>query len=286
MHKSKETLNSLAKIASDAYLAKKSTPLNTSLKKIAESEELAPHQIEYVAGQANQMVWAQLYKKDKSAAYDFPIADPNEVVSELQTKEASVVSTADLDYAAAPSDMVKVARDMSVMGEFSTEITANNGRRELRATLESRMQKLAQLRERISDEICAIESKLETNVANFVREARTLVMQTPFSDRDSAFDKIAEFVRGSTKDVEIGRTLMRKLSEESVRSGLVKKAGLRAPEEYISETLPARIVNGNHTLYIMIDTIGTLRQEALELARRRELVDSTLPVLREKIRAL
>jgi hypothetical protein len=36
----------------------------------------------------------------------------------------------------------------------------------------------------------------------------------------------------------------------------------------------------------MIDTIGTLRQEALELARRRELVDSTLPVLREKIRAL
>lgn len=282
-HKSKEVLNSLAKTAADGFL-KNQKPMNDSLKKIASAEGLEPHHIEYVAGEANKMVWASHYKNDKKAAYDFPLADPKAVIEDLQIKPVEKVAEVSLDYMVAPS-REKTASDRSIMGEFSTEATSQDERRELKHKLTQRYEKLAQAQQDTAAEMIVVRSTIETLENKFVKEAREMIMQTPFTERAAAMDKIAEFVRGAGH-VEKGRALMQKLAQKIVKDGLVKQADMRAPEEYISEGLPARIINGNHSLYVTLDTIVKKEEHLVGMQRNYIICDDTLPVLREKIRGL
>lgn len=283
-YKAKEVLNSLAKTAADAYL-KKGSSLNDTLKKTASQEGLEPHQVEYVAAEANKMVWAHNYKLDKKAAYDFPLADPNTIIDSSQKKPVEKVAMADLDYMTPPPSMSKTASDGNVYGEFKTYITDGMDRRELKHQLQSRFEKLSNAKEEIEARIFLEETKLAALKNVFVKEARELIMQTPFTDRAQAMDKIAEFVRGAG-NIAVGRELMSKLAQKIVKDGLVKQADMKAPEEYISETLPARIINGNHSLYITIDTIVKGDSCLGDLKNHQMIVDGSLPVLKEKIRGL
>lgn len=284
-YKAKEVLNTLAKTAADQYLKSK-TPMNSTLKKIASSEGLEPHQVEYVAAEANKLVWADHYANDRKAAYDFPLADPHQVVGDLQIKPVEKVAEVNLDYALPPATALKKeASDAVVTGEFATNLTDGRDRRELRQNLTARYEKLAQAKEVAQGEALLLQAKIETLEKAFVKEARTFVISTPFTERLETMEKIAEFVR-STGHLEVGRRLMEKLSAEVARTGLVKEADLKAPEEYISENLPARIINGNHSLYITIDTIVKREHELANYQRNFTIVDDTLPVLKEKIRGL
>jgi hypothetical protein len=285
-YKSKEVLNTIAKTAADAYIKKGST-MTEYLKKTASQEGLEPHQVEYVAGEANKMVWSHNYNKhDKQAAYDFPLANPNEIIQSAQKKPVEKVAEASLDYMLPPTARhTKMASDAQVYGEFKSEVTSQDERRALKHQLQSRYEKLAQAKESTSAEILMAESRIDFLEKKFVKEARVFIMETPFSDRPQAMDKIAEFIR-STGHFEQGRNLIAKLAHKIVRDGLVKEADMKAPEAYISETLPARIINGNHSLYITIDTIVKQHDELSNMRRNFTIVDDTLPVLKEKIRGL
>lgn len=282
-HKSKEVLNSLAKTAADGFIRKK-TSMNESLKKTASTEGLETHQIEYVAGEANKMVWAHHYQQDKKAAYDFPLADPKVIIDELQIKPTEKIAEASVDYMLPPG-REKVAADRSFTGVFETDATSNDDRRELKHTLQVRYEKLAQAKEEAEADMIILRHGIESLEANFLKEARQLLIQTNFTERPAAMEKIAEFVR-STGHLSKGRELMKKLSSKIVKDGLVKQADMKAPEEYISETLPARVINGNHSLYITLETIVKKENEYDGLRKNFIIVDDTLPVLKEKIRGL
>ena len=284
-YKSKDYLNSLAKTAADSFIKNK-TSMNDTLQKVASSEGLQPHHVEYVAAEANKMVWARNYKLDKTAAYDFPLADHKVIVGNSQRKPVEKIAEADLDYMSAPSDMKKTAStDGYVHGVFETDITKNIDKKQLKQDLTNRYEKLAQAREEAEADLFMAETKIGALELKFVKEARQMIMETPFLDRADAMDKIAEFVR-SAGHSEVGKRLMQKLSSAIVKSGLIKEADLKAPEQYISETLPARIINGNHSLYITIDTIVKHEDLASNLKRDFIISDNTLPVLKEKIRGL
>jgi hypothetical protein len=66
----------------------------------------------------------------------------------------------------------------------------------------------------------------------------------------------------------------------------VKEADLKAPEELISKNSPARIINGRHALYLTIKTLYDQYDLHNTLGHKHEIVDSSLPVIREKIREL
>lgn len=287
MQKSKDVLNSFAKLAADAYLGNKHVGLNTSLKKIAQSEGLNTHQIEYVAAEANKQVWATKFKLDKQAAYDFPIASPKEIINELQVKEPQKISLASLDYSLPPSAMSKTASSdgMSYYGEFKTDITNNDERKQLKKDLQSRYEKMASAKDDIALKIYQAKTAAENAEKSFIKEARQLIIQAPFSERPSAMETVAEFIR-STGHSKVGQDLMGKLINTVVKAGLVKEADLKAPQEYISEKLPARIINGNHSLYITLDTIIKRNNDNDLYSRAYEIVDSKLPPLKEKIREL
>lgn len=288
MYRDKSSLEMIAALAADGYLSKKAD-LNDSLKKLAADESLTPSQIEYVAGQANQKVFARLFALDKMASYDFPLADPHKVLGDLQMKTASSqTNEMDLDYLSPPTNQEKVASfdPLKVMG-FSEDLikTSAVARKELRHQLQGRFEKMAHLKESLEMDVIATQSKLEQAELRFIKEARDLILENPSSERAQGMDTIAEFLRGCDR-TDVSQALMRKLSTVMLRQGLMKEADLKAPEQYISEKLPARITNGRHSLYITIKTIHQHGDELRELRNRYEIVDSSLPVVKEKIREL
>lgn len=300
MHLSKDVLNSFAKLAADSYLTKK-TPLNTTLTKIAKDESLEPHQVEYVAATANHAVWEKLHGMDKKASYDFPLADSETIIGKLQTKPKAVIKEASLDYLSSPK-MQKVASVGSLNTPDATKtiqldsldkIAAN--KRALKKELQNRFEKCSMAKEEISRKMTVLHSTYELTERDFVKQARTMIMETPFTERGAAMVKVAEFVASacgqlnqplSADEILLAQGLMKKLSTVVQKQGLVKTADLKAPEEYIDMKMPAKIINGRHALYITIQTIKNIRKEYEPLSRGYEIVDSSLPELKEKIRGL
>jgi hypothetical protein len=284
--RSKEVLNQFAKIAAEAFLSKSKTALNTTLTKIAKEEALEPHQVEYVASQANHAVWERMYGMDKKASYDFPIADPNVVIGGLQIKPKGIIKEASLDYLSTPSSSTGFLEKTASIELHSVEKTAAK-KRELKKTLQNRMDKICSAKEDIEGKMFILDMKYAESEKMFMKEARAMIMEQPFTERGAAMVKIGEFVRSASDDNEkLAKDLMRKLAAVVKGQGLVKEADLKAPEEYINMKMPARIVNGRQSLYITIKTLKDNRQEYDPLFRGAEIVDSSLPELREKIRAL
>jgi uncharacterized membrane protein len=276
----------MAKIAAESFLTKK-IALNASLTKIAKEESLEPHQVEYVASQANHAVWERLYGGlNKKASYDFPVADPNVVISDLQIKPKAIIKEASLDYLAAPTGSTGFIEKHASINLDSIDKTAAQ-KRQLKKEMQARMEKMSSAKEELERKMYVITLKSGELETVFVKEARTMVMQAPFADRGEAMTKIAEFVRSASEsDLDLAKGLMKKLSAVLAGQGLIKQADLKAPEEYISENMPAKIVNGRHALYITIKTLRDLRKEYDPLHRGHEIVDSSLPELKEKIREL
>lgn len=285
MNRSKEVLNTFAKLAAESFLSKK-TPLNTSLTKIAKEEGLEPHQIEYVAAQSNHAVWERLYGMDKKASYDFVVADPNAVINNLQVKPKGIIKEASLDYLSGPTGGSGFLEKTASIELDSVEKTAAK-KREFKKTLQNRMEKMCSAKEELDRQMYVLDLKYAEYEKNFIKEARTMIMEQPFTDRGTAMIKIAEFVRSASEDNEaLAKGLMKKLAAVLKGQGLIKVADLKAPEEYIDMKMPAKIVNGRHALYITIKTLKDIRQEYDPLFRGAEIVDSSLPELKEKIRAL
>lgn len=286
-YRDKQVLQSFAKLAAEGYLGKTQTPLNDSLKKIASQESLTPHQIEFVAGEANKEVWAKLFALDKKSSYDFPLADAKAVLKEVQLVDKKpVVSQTDMDYLSAPESTKLASWDvMKAMGFEASGIDKVAARKELKRTLQNRYEKLAMAKEEIERLMFVKQSHIEKGELEFVKSARDMLLEEILDDRGQAMEKVAEFLRGCDHP-DYGRRLMAKLASVMRRQGLIKTADLKAPEEYISETLPARIINGRHALYVTIKTLFQNYDEYKDLSSRYEIVDSSLPVVKEKIREL
>lgn len=280
---SKEVLNEFAKLAADNYLKNK-TPLNKSLQKIAKDESLEPHQIEYVAATANHNVWEKLYGMDKKASYDFPVADPVAIIGDLQVKP-KVIKEASLDYLGAPSAHGFTEKTASIELDSLDKIAAK--KRLLKKQLQERMEKCSVAKEEFERQMFVLHSRYEEHERDLIKQARTLILEQPFELRGEAMIKIAEFVNAACGDEKtFARGIMKKLAAVVKGQGLIKQADLKAPEEYIADKLPAKIVNGRHALYITIQTLRNIRQEYDSLNRGYEIVDSSLPELKEKIRGL
>jgi hypothetical protein len=288
-YRDKETLNTFAKIAADEYLGSNKTSLNTTLKKIASQEHLTPFQIEYVASEANKAVWGKLFSMDKQASYDFPLADSKEVLKDLQVSNSpGEVKTADLDYLSPPvSTKIASFDPLKAMGFVEENIEKSaSARKEVKRQLQYRLEKVSHAKEELERELYVANTKIEELETSFVKTARNMILEYPFEQRGEAMDKIAEFLRASSEKPDQNRMLIKKLAHVMKRQGLVKEADLKAPEQYISDKLPCRVVNGRHQLSVLVKTIMDQYDWRDTLFHRYEIVDSSLPTIKEKIREL
>lgn len=287
-YRDKTTLNTFAKLAADEYLGKNKTDLNVTLRKIASEESLTPHQIEYVVAEANKAVFQRLFGIDKTASYDFPLADAKEVMEALKvTHSPKVIKGADLDYLSPPTSTKVASFDpMAALG-VREDVMAKTAaaKKEVKRQLQVRLEKMAAAKEDLEMKMISCRSQIEKLETDFVKTARNMVIEYPFEDRKEGVEKVAEFLRGCGYS-ELGQSLMKKLSHVLKKQGLIKVADLKAPEQYISDKLPARVVNGRHALYITVKTLQDQVDYHSTLGKNYEIVDSSLPVVKEKIRAL
>jgi hypothetical protein len=287
-YRDKETLNTFAKLAADEYLGQNKTPLNATLKKIASQESLTPFQIEYVAAESNKAVWGKLFSMDKQASYDFPLASSQEILKDLQVVQApNEIKAVDLDYLSPPvSTKVATFDPFKAMGFLEENIEKSAAaRKEVKRQLKYRLEKVSAAKEELERQLYVANSRIEDLELQFVKMSRSLVLEYPFETRKDAMEKIAEFLRGCEKPAQ-ARSLIQKLAHVLKRQGLVKEADLKAPEQYISEKLPCRVINGRHQLYLTVKTIMDQYDWRDTLHNRYEIVDSSLPAIKEKIREL
>jgi DNA-binding transcriptional MerR regulator len=288
IYRDKATLNTFAKIAADEYLGKNKTSLNDTLKKIASEEHLTPNQVEYVVAESNKAVWQKLFSLDKTASYDFPLADCKEVLSQLQVSHTPAkVEGADLDYLSPPTSTKTASFDpFKALGiQEDAVVKTAAAKKEVKRQLQTRLEKLAAVKEEIEMKMMVARTEIERLELDFIKTARNMVTDCPFEERGSGMDKVAEFLRGCGRP-EQGQLLMKKLAFILKKQGLIKESDLKAPEQYISSNLPARIINGRHSLYVTIKTLFDKVDHHSTLGNQYEIVDSSLPVIKEKIRAL
>jgi hypothetical protein len=282
----REWANSIA----SSYLTSGTEP-TTSLCKIAQSEELTPHQIALVAGEANKLIHQQKYAAaaDKYFAADFPHADARAAIASLQNGGSLKVAA----VLASPTAEVPDDYDPFGMGPQGEVKTA-----ELKHQFKHTILKTANLQEKLRDRAILTKEAADNAERAFIKEARQAVLSDSNSaERMKTLGGIDHFAKCAGLDA---KRQLAKLAYVLSREGLLtqshaktalsyfmsKEADCKAPEELISEWLPARVVNGTHPLYITLKTFHDHQGRMDDNRGRSSIVDDKLQILRQKVRAL
>lgn len=276
-------------------------PPTDSLCKIARDEELTPHQIEVLAGESNKIIHQTKYAsaKDKYLAADFPHADSKIALERLQlvgeTKIAAVMPDPDVSMPE-PDVFAAFGVEADSLEKSAAEASEKNLKHELK-TAQVRVQVL---REKIADAVYLEKCAAEAAERQFIKQARQMVLNGAHDSagRMQVLGTIDHFVKCA--EMTYARQSIAKLAYILAKEGLLlpghaktalsyfmsKEADLKAPVELISPHLPAKVVNGNHPLYITLKTFKHHADRMLESARRSNTVDDRLHILGERIRAL
>ena len=278
--KSKEILVAFAKTAAINF-TKNNIPLNDSLSKIARDEGLIPDQVRFLVQETNKQAWADLYKTNKDAAYDFPLADSSAVLDQVKDDfSTKTIKDYDMDYLMQP--MAKVAA--TVIEKVAS--TQGRSKKEIHRELNQKLEKLAYAKNELRATFLENNTMAESTAELIVKGLKNELLEMPFSKRASTFKK---FAAAAYKHVPEEKTLekMASIQHALEKLGVMEKtAALEAPEEYISKNMPAEIINGNNVLMIRVKTLMNYNRAAQDAFSRMSLVDDTIPQIKEAIREL
>lgn len=269
-------------------------PPTETLCKIAQLEELSPSQIEVLASEANKEIHKHKYAsaKDKYFAADFPLADAREAIKSLQADGGG------MKMATSMPDPVMADRAPDMFKMFGIDAPVMDKTASLRRELKVASVRGELLEQKTQDDL--IMSKFATEAAEnvFIKTARQIVLaaETPTA-RMKTLGTLDVFVKSA--GMLAGREPLAKLAHSLGKEGLIypqhakiaveyftKAADQKAPQELISEWLPAQIVNGEHPLYISLKTFQDCRHNLEDRGDRHKLIQDQLDVVRQKVRAL
>lgn len=265
-----------------------------TLSKIAQSEELTPHQIEVLAAEANKEIHKHKYASadDKYFAADFPLADARKVISNLQAdggKEKIAVEMPEPQFKTQEIDLYKA---------FGVEPEVIDKTAAVKQQLKFASIGGEVLEQKHQDRILMTKMAADAAEEKFIKMARQMVVQNDNSaDRFKTLGKIAQFVASSGM-IE-GMKPLAKLAYILGREGLLpqdkaataveffkKQADVTAPEELISNWLPAQIINGEHPLYITLKTFRDHKNLLEDYNTDYKIVQDQLKTVKQKVRAL
>jgi hypothetical protein len=265
-----------------------------TLTKIAQIEELVPHQIEVLAAEANKEIHKHKYAavQDKYFAADFPLADAKLVVKSLQADGGAEKLSAIM-----PEPTFK-AKELDLFAAFGVSPETLDKTASVRHQLKVASVKGALLEQKIEDKLTMAKFAAEASERNFIKTARQYVLlKDDSAGRMRALGDLEHFVKSA--DMLEGRTPLAKLAYALGKEGLLthdhlkkafgylsKEADVKAPEELISEWLPAQVVNGEHPLYITLKTFRDCKNALEDCYNDHKLIHDKFSVVKQKVRAL
>lgn len=267
-----------------------------TLTKIAQSEELTPHQVEVLAAEANKEIHKHKYAaaEDKYFAADFPLADAKRVIASLQADGGKTKLAVEM-----PEPQFKSpAENLDLFKAFGVEPETIDKTASVKQQLKLASIGGEVLEQKYQDKIIMTKLAADAAEERFIKMARQMVVQNDNpADRLKTLGKIAQFVASS--GMPEGMKPLAKLAYVLGKEGLIhpskaeaaaqffsKTADVTAPEELISKWLPAQIVNGEHPLYISLKTFRDHKNMLEDYNQGYKIVQDQLKTVRQKVRAL
>jgi len=293
-----DRLELLAKTAAKRYLEER-VPLNSTIQKIAEENDLNANQIERICEMANiathRALWSKTAQKESIA---FPLADAKTVVQVVGKKpldsddpESPMVSCppmSDSDYAGPPKGIpLSGPSTISMMGADPAAV--HNGLHEdgEKKRIIIILQKKAAERQDAEDKVLYKGMELES----LEKSAYATVKQAVLGG--ATFRQIYEAASGSglhkVAEEYLPRFEERLLKEVhgSARLRLEKMAISKAPEDYISDDMGnVTVINGAHPVLISLDTVQRKTGEIKNGLHNLLRIDDEVKVYHQRLREL
>lgn len=291
-----EVLKEFAKEAASGFLGSEKVPLNHTIQKTAQVENLSPDHIAIVCREANKAVHEQMFKTAENKYVDFEIADADAIVSNLDVKLSKTASyKGDSPESAFYEEIEKVAHKSEagfgdefdfapgeksvIQSDFS--FTGQSGHDGLKTPEEhlikkANMKKQAEMEE-IEGNMIVLSASIEAAEKNFVKEARNMLMPYSLAERADKFAYITKFCKTAGMDKETFDKLAGYCEVVMKKQGLLEKsASLKADEQYIADDLDARVINGDHAMMIHVKTIVDKNKRMEAYKNRHNLIKTEL----------
>lgn len=265
-----------------------------TLTKIARSEELSPHQIQVLAGEANKYIHTHKYAsaEEKYHAADFPLADAKQAIASLQLDGGSI------KVAAHFVDPIFEDKGPDAYEMFGIKPEVLDKTASVKHQVKTAEEKLELLKQKLDDKSFMLKSAYEKATYDFIKMARQcLIEESNSADRMKVLGQLDQFVKIAKS--KSGKKLLAKVAFVLMKEGklepsianrsisyFTKEADEKAPQELISDRLPTQVINGDHPLYITLKTVGDLEAQLLRHEQEGLLVQDKLKILKQRARAL
>jgi hypothetical protein len=247
-------LADLAKIASERYLSE-GKPLKEVVAALAEEHELSPMQIRRVAEFANHETNLALLKRSEDKNYTFDLADPDQIIQEVQSGTVKTASVTEMDLLSV-LDIFRPSQDMTKVAE-EIEGVRNDApwnkeacERQVEMLLEDLLRETVSLKKEGEARGFQIRAEMEVCFEKIAGMAREHLQQ----NRGKLSDLLKFACSYDPESSEVWKALFGGLKDELMKLGSPVDARLIADDLEIPDgTL--EIVNGEHTLAIQLDTL-------------------------------
>jgi hypothetical protein len=295
-HLSLEHARELAGEIASSYFSGGVAP-TSSLQKIAQSEELTPHQIEVIAAEANKAIHAHKYAAldEKYFAAEFPLADAKQVIQSLQ-------SGGTVKVAAQFTPPKNPISDFDPFKAFGVEPEMMDKTASVKNHLKVAEVRMELLQQKQQDQSLLTKEAAQATETKFIKQARQMALVGDTSlERMNTLGWIYQFAKQASFE-KVASPALAKVAYVLKREGMLepvhaqkamdffmqKTADQTAPTELISENLQGKVmvINGQHPLYITLKTMEDYSKTRPDLDHQISICDDKLNAVRQKIREL
>lgn len=262
-----DALHQMAKTAARDYIVGK-VPLNTSIAKMAASNELNQEQLARVCEMANiathQELWGRSSEKEKVA---FEVADAKKIIAKKTPSETLAKATKGglgTDYAGPPKDMPVSGGSLASMigcdpSSVHHGLTNVPEKKQLMIILSKKAAEYQRARDTAVVQYLAVKN---AEKVAFVEVKKAVLQGAIFPD----LFKAACAAGYQKTAAEYFPDFQKRLIAEShgrLRLRLEKTAIAQAPEDLISQEMDGvTVANGAHPLLVSLDTLANKNEEA------------------------
>jgi len=268
-----EKLTTYGSIASKR-LIDEATPLNDSIAKLAEKNDLNPNQVKRVVESANMVTHMQLFKTAKDKNIHFDLADATVILANMNSEV--LVKTASFNIPDVIPE-VDYFKNFGIAPDDEEEKIAS--RKMNQYDLLVMQEKLALAKQMLSDEIIMDGMKYETAKDELYKIAKQMI-----ADRQIKIGDIVKLaVDKYTKPVH---QAVHAIVTELAETETVKLALEEAPNELISEAVAdsTTVYNGIHPLLIKMDTLQQKGDDVVKHTGNLTNVEEKLKDVKQQIK--
>lgn len=274
---SEERLETLSKIASNRFISE-SIPLNDTIAKIAQDEDLNSHAVERVCEMANLQTHAALLpaEPEKRASFAFPLADSKKVAGMICIKPPSGPLMPQ-EFARPPCGPA-ASSGPSMAELFGTSGCAHDGFKiPEKKSIIVMIQKKAAEKSRMHDKLLKEAMLAETAELEAHKTIKQAVLQGESLDdiHQSACQAGLGGISGEVLEKTAG-----------ILQGELVKCAFEAPEELIDRSVPVRIINGRNPIMASLDLLKQYRDNTYQIREGLMGLEQDISVLKQRLKEL